>query len=242
MIAAARDVRDEVVRAADDVRRAAGSARRAGREAKRTMHEVKAGRGRGRRDRVVDDEPGTSERILEVAMRLFTEQGYDGTSLREIADELGFTKAALYYHFQSKEEILLAILAPTESLLDQFMDHLVSAQSVEAWADALDWVIGEMAHNVDIFRLMERNRTVVETLAHTSVHFADHQEMHRRLERTVKDSSASRAVQIRMIAALAAISGFDDWGPTFIQEVPMDELVVELRAISREILGVRDDG
>jgi hypothetical protein len=55
----------------------------------------------------------TRERILEVAGELFTDHGYDVTSLREIADRLGFTKAALYYHFQSKEEILKALLEPS---------------------------------------------------------------------------------------------------------------------------------
>ncbi|GAA4903720.1 TetR family transcriptional regulator [Stackebrandtia albiflava] len=51
-------------------------------------------------------EPGnTRERIQQVAMDLFTEQGYEQTSLREIAERLGVTKAALYYHFKTKEEI-----------------------------------------------------------------------------------------------------------------------------------------
>ena len=46
---------------------------------------------------------GTRERIKQVALELFTEQGYEGTSLREIAERLGVTKAALYYHFKSKD-------------------------------------------------------------------------------------------------------------------------------------------
>jgi AcrR family transcriptional regulator len=48
----------------------------------------------------------TRTRIQAVALELFTEQGYDATSLREIAERLGVTKAALYYHFKSKEEIV----------------------------------------------------------------------------------------------------------------------------------------
>src|SRR5271168_2021293 len=42
----------------------------------------------------------------EVALELFAEQGYEKTSLREIAERLGVTKAALYYHFKSKEDIV----------------------------------------------------------------------------------------------------------------------------------------
>ncbi len=53
----------------------------------------------------------TRERILEVAARLFSEQGFAGTSIRDIADELGVTKAALYYHFPSKDAILGELVA-----------------------------------------------------------------------------------------------------------------------------------
>ena len=58
---------------------------------------------------LVDAKSDTRQRILDVALDLFTEQGYDGTSLREIAEQLGVTKAALYYHFESKEDILMAL-------------------------------------------------------------------------------------------------------------------------------------
>lgn len=57
-------------------------------------------------------EGGTRERIVEVALELFEHQGYAGTSLRDISDRLGVTKAALYYHFPSKEALLEAVLAP----------------------------------------------------------------------------------------------------------------------------------
>ena len=49
------------------------------------------------------------ERILDVSLELFNEQGYDKTSLREIAERLDVTKAALYYHFERKEDILLEL-------------------------------------------------------------------------------------------------------------------------------------
>ena len=44
----------------------------------------------------------TRQQILETAQRLFTELGYDATSLQMIADEMGLTKAAVYYHFRAK--------------------------------------------------------------------------------------------------------------------------------------------
>ncbi len=57
------------------------------------------------------DTLGMRERILEVAAGLFVSQGYDGISMREIADACGLSKAGLYYHFKDKEDLFLAILS-----------------------------------------------------------------------------------------------------------------------------------
>jgi AcrR family transcriptional regulator len=48
----------------------------------------------------VADDPGTRARILAIALELFAEQGFAGTSVADIAGRLGTTKAALYYHFR----------------------------------------------------------------------------------------------------------------------------------------------
>lgn len=61
----------------------------------------------------------TRMKILRVGQDLFAEQGYDRTSLRQIAERLQITKASLYYHFQSKEEIL-------EAILGEFAERLTS--------------------------------------------------------------------------------------------------------------------
>ena len=49
---------------------------------------------------------GTKERILRIALELFAQNGYLGTSMNDIAGRLGFTKAALYKHYAGKQEIL----------------------------------------------------------------------------------------------------------------------------------------
>lgn len=53
----------------------------------------------------------TRDQILTIARRLFVEQGYAGTSIVDLARELGTTTAALYYHFPSKADILAELLA-----------------------------------------------------------------------------------------------------------------------------------
>jgi AcrR family transcriptional regulator len=69
-------------------------------------------------------QPDTRERIQQVALELFAEHGYDKTALREIAERLGVTKAALYYHFKTKEDIL-------GSIID---DYVTRVDEVIAWA------------------------------------------------------------------------------------------------------------
>src|ERR1700755_1038957 len=53
------------------------------------------------------------ERILEEAVKLFYERGFSGTTLDDIATELGVTKPFIYTHFRSKVELLEAICRPT---------------------------------------------------------------------------------------------------------------------------------
>jgi AcrR family transcriptional regulator len=53
------------------------------------------------------------ERVLDAALSLFAEHGVHGTSLKMIADRVGVSKAAVYYQFQSKEEIVLEVMRPT---------------------------------------------------------------------------------------------------------------------------------
>jgi len=54
----------------------------------------------------------TRGRILAAARDLFAERGYASASIRDIADLLGMTKAALYYHFPAKQDVLEALVAP----------------------------------------------------------------------------------------------------------------------------------
>jgi AcrR family transcriptional regulator len=63
----------------------------------------------------------TRERIKQVALEMFTEHGYEQTSLREIAERLGVTKAALYYHFKSKEEIVAAFVEERIATTDELI-------------------------------------------------------------------------------------------------------------------------
>ena len=177
----------------------------------------------------------TRQRILAVALELFTEQGYDATSLRQIAERLDFTKAALYYHFKSKEDILVGLLEPANEMIAELFERLEDAEGTAGWADALEWVIGALFDNLDFFKLVERNRAAVENLAPFNS-AEGHREMHERVEKLMRAKSVDLAQQVRMIAGLAAVTGFDDWAPQLLAEAPPDELRAELVAAMRDIL------
>src|SRR3954467_14860133 len=79
-------------------------------------------------EQVVPLAPSTTrETILAAARQLFGEKGYDATSLRQIADAVGTTKAAVYYHFPAKEQMLLELTRPMldglADLVAQFRDR-----------------------------------------------------------------------------------------------------------------------
>jgi AcrR family transcriptional regulator len=79
----------------------------------------------------------TRELILETAQRLFAEHGYDATSLQVIADELGLTKAAVYYHFRAKADILHAAMQPGVDQIAALLDQTATIRGRRARIDTL---------------------------------------------------------------------------------------------------------
>src|SRR5262245_30753251 len=61
--------------------------------------------------------------VLEVAVALFNEQGYDASSVADLAARLGLTKSALYHHFDSKEQLLALALDDALTSLEGVLDE-----------------------------------------------------------------------------------------------------------------------
>jgi len=74
----------------------------------------------------------TRQQILQTAQRLFAERGYDATSLQMIADEMGLTKAAVYYHFRAKTDILHAAMEPGIRRLEGLLDEAAALRGRRA--------------------------------------------------------------------------------------------------------------
>lgn len=64
----------------------------------------------------------TRARIQAVARELFVRQGVQNTSLRQISDQLGITKPALYYHFASRDDLVRSIIQPLLDDMERFLD------------------------------------------------------------------------------------------------------------------------
>lgn len=79
----------------------------------------------------------TRQQILDTAQRLFSELGYSATSLQMIADELGLTKAAVYYHFRAKNDILHAALQPGIDRLSALLDEAAAMRGRRARTEHL---------------------------------------------------------------------------------------------------------
>jgi len=108
----------------------------------------------------------TRSRLRELALQLFAEQGYEKTSLREIAERLGVTKAALYYYFKSKEDIV-------RSLVEDYMaeiDELIAwgkeqPRSAETRTQIVRRYLEIIANGTAVFRLLHQNQAAVSSLA-----------------------------------------------------------------------------
>src|SRR4051794_1633677 len=77
----------------------------------------------------------TRQRIIDVAVGLFTRYSFAGSSLQMIADELGFTKAAVYHHFHTREELLAAVVDPLFKQLRAIIEQAEAQRGRNARAE-----------------------------------------------------------------------------------------------------------
>ena len=146
----------------------------------------------------------TRQRILDVALDLFVEQGYEKTSLREIAERVGVTKAALYYHFQSKEEIVMTLHLPVHELMHSAMERLDGTAGPASWIDFLDWLIDQLAAHSRLFLMYQRNANVMGEL-HRKDHGGPEVEPEQLFFQRLGDPSLSLDERVRMAGSLAVV-------------------------------------
>lgn len=147
------------------------------------------------------------EKIQQVAIELFTEQGYDKTSLREIAERLEVSKAALYYHFESKEEILRSITEAIVGAVNELIEWGEGQpRSVESRKEFLRriaaFIISDRLQS--LIRFAQANNTVMKTI-NTGQDKEQTQSMVRRIKALVCDPDANLTDQLRGFFAVILI-------------------------------------
>ena len=142
------------------------------------MHEdaglTPAANDRGRRGTSTAERPAggfgaprtdTRSRVQKVALELFAEQGYEKTSLREIAERLGVTKAALYYHFPSKEAIVHSFTDDYFAEIDALVDWAKDQPRTEATRrEILQRYVGIVLAGSEVFRFLHQNQASVQAM------------------------------------------------------------------------------
>ncbi|WP_367130180.1 MULTISPECIES: TetR/AcrR family transcriptional regulator [Streptomyces] len=108
----------------------------------------------------------TRERIQKTALDLFVSRGYEKTSLREIAEELGVTKAALYYHFKTKEDILSALSKDLGRPVDELIAWAEEQPpTMETKRELLRRYSAALASAMPIYHILQENQATLRDLA-----------------------------------------------------------------------------
>lgn len=178
----------------------------------------------------------TRNRILDIALELFTVKGYEKTSLREIAERLGFSKAAIYYHFKSKEDILFALHMRLHAFGLGALDGAHSFTSPVEWTAFLYQLIDQVIEHRALFVLHERNRAALEALHNEKEHGANHDDLEAMLQAAFSNKEIQLEDRVRMASAFGAIlTGLVLVGNMFVDASP-DDLRAQFRMIVNDIM------
>ncbi|MFE4698232.1 TetR/AcrR family transcriptional regulator [Streptomyces sp. NPDC056738] len=171
----------------------------------------------------------TRHQIVRTAQRLFAGRGYQATSLQAIADEMGLTKAAVYYHFRTKAQILQAALDPTVEEMTVLLDELAGMPSRRERLDAfaVGWV-----------DFLVRNRELGTMLLHdpevraASV-YAENDTRRRRVLRVLFGGSPTPAERMAYVMCLWMLEGLGE-----LSDLADDDLRATLLLTARALLAV----
>lgn len=89
----------------------------------------------------------TKERILDEALRQFSQKGYDGTNIRELTASLGLVKSSMYKHFKSKEDIWNALL---DKMIVYYAERFGSAENLPPFPDTLEGLVAMTMKMADV--------------------------------------------------------------------------------------------
>jgi AcrR family transcriptional regulator len=185
----------------------------------------------------------TRERILDIALELFVDQGYEKTSLRDIAERLGTTKAALYYHFERKQDILLELHLRLHALGRETLEKLERLEDgqerADAWPGLVDAFIDQVVANRELVLLHQRNHGALVELTNNERHRAENDDIEEQFRSVLQSPAIPLAQRVRMACSLGAVVGALVGGEELFGDVPMPEIAELVRAAVRDLLGAQ---
>jgi AcrR family transcriptional regulator len=146
----------------------------------------------------------TRDEILKVALTLFTEKGFEGTSIRDISDALGMTKSSLYYHFVNKDDIVASLMKDREGEIAQLVEWIEQHAKLDGLlrAAALRWLDRTTPERLEGMRLAQSNQPLVRRLAGT----ADRSDSFERVFDLLLGPNASVADQLHARLVFGAVN------------------------------------
>jgi len=179
----------------------------------------------------------TRARIQQVAVELFTEHGYEGTSLREIAERLDVTKAALYYHFKSKEDIVTSLVEDYSKQMDALIEWgRTQPRSARTRRELLRRYVDIVAEGDQVFRMLHQNQAAVSMLASAKTRGELFKERIEFLIDLLTEPGAGLAERVR---AAMAIGGISVGWMFFASQADRHELIDAVTGIATGIAEMR---
>ncbi|WP_329379898.1 TetR/AcrR family transcriptional regulator [Streptomyces sp. NBC_01351] len=166
----------------------------------------------------------TRQRIQDVALELFAEQGYEKTSLREIAERLEVTKAALYYHFKTKEDIIISLFEDVTRPIDELIAWAEQQpRTLETKREVLRRYSEAMMAGAELYRFMHENQATTREL---SIGETVKARLFRLIE-LLRTEDSPVTDQVRCVSALFTLHA----GMMFLQHVEADPEETRLAAL-----------
>jgi AcrR family transcriptional regulator len=182
------------------------------------------------------------ERIIEEAMKLFYERGFNGTTLDDIAAELGVTKPFIYTHFRSKVDLLAALCKPTIEMSLAAVENAANGPGTpterlyQAMVDFTNVVLSRQA-NIAIFFREEKNLTPQQLAEINTLR----KKFDRVLSALLTEGVEAREFHIKdtHLAALA-LGGMVSWAYTWHRpggRLKLDEMCARMAGLALQMVG-----
>jgi AcrR family transcriptional regulator len=179
----------------------------------------------------VSELESTKETIARLALELFTTKGYAGTSVRDIAEAMGLTKAGVGYHFPAKEDLLHYVVDPVLDAVEEVVDRAAHLAPASPRGVLAAYLAVLLEHRMEVGLIVSDPAVVHHPVLGPSI-----DEQHRRLRALLVGSDAEPANDLRAAAALGALQrpvvAFPGVEPGEVEHVVLDAAMAVLAEVS----------